>query len=173
MTVDQYREIPSQRDVQQELHWGQLVTLTRPKARQIKLQSRLVRLLRPMAERLGYVESELPFRALPEYDLRAADVAFISQQRWDETGDDDDLAGAPEIVIEVVSPSNTMTALKELAALCLSAGTMEFWIVNPQNRTISVTRRGSTTVLYREGESIEIELFGAAVAVSQVFASRR
>jgi hypothetical protein len=71
----------------------------RPKARHVKLQSRLVRLLRPVAEHLGYAESELPFRALPNYDLRAADVAFITKDRWDAIDDEDDLRGAPELVI--------------------------------------------------------------------------
>jgi hypothetical protein len=47
-----------------------------------KLQSRLVRLLRPQAEHLGVVESEVAFRALAEYDLRGADAAFVSRQRW-------------------------------------------------------------------------------------------
>ena len=125
-----------------------------------------------MAEHLGYIESELPFRALPEFDLRAADVAFISRERWDATEDDTDLLGAPEIVIEVASPANSVAKLKELAALCFSADTEQFWIVNPQSKTISVTRRDSSTVLYREGDAIEIELFGAVQAVSQVFASR-
>jgi Uma2 family endonuclease len=121
MTVEQYRQLHERDDVLQELHWGQLITLTRPKARHVKLQSRLVRLLRPKAEHLGYVESELPFRALPEYDLRAADVAFVAKQRWDEVQDDDDLRGAPELVIEVLSRSNTPAKIQELAALCLSA----------------------------------------------------
>lgn len=58
MTVEQYHRIPECEDVVQELHWGQVITLTRPKARHVKLQSRLVRLLRPRAEHLGYVESE-------------------------------------------------------------------------------------------------------------------
>ena len=120
ITVEQYRQIPEREDVIQELHWGQLVNLTRPKARHVKLQSRLVRLLRPKAEHLGYVESELTFRALPEYDLRAADVAFVSKERWDAVGDDEDLLGAPELVFVVLSPSNTQTRIRELAALCLS-----------------------------------------------------
>ena len=47
MTVEQYRQLPDREDVIQELHWGMVVTLSRPKMRHAKLQSRLVRLLRP------------------------------------------------------------------------------------------------------------------------------
>jgi Uma2 family endonuclease len=106
MTVEQYRELPKREDVIQELHLGQLTTLTRPKMKHAKLQSRLVRLLRPKAEHLGVVESEVAFRALREYELRGADVAFVSQKRWDRTDDEDNLHGAPELVIEPKSGSS-------------------------------------------------------------------
>ena len=66
MTVEQYRQLPPREDVIQELHWGQVVTLTRPRMKHAKLQLRLVRLLRPQAEHGGVVESEVAFRALPE-----------------------------------------------------------------------------------------------------------
>ena len=103
MTVEQYRELPSLEDVIQELHWGQVVTLTRPKMRHTKLQHRLVELLRPLAGQKGVVAAEVPFRALPQYELRGADVAFVSQARWVATDNDDNLHGSPELVIEVLS----------------------------------------------------------------------
>ena len=79
MTVDEYRQLPDREDVIQELHWGMVVTMCRPKMKHAKLQSRLVRLLRPKAEHLGVVETEVAFRALPEYDLRGVDVAYVSR----------------------------------------------------------------------------------------------
>ena len=89
-----------------ELRWGQVVSLTRPKMRHSRIQYRLVELLRPKAEGKGIVAAEVPFRALPEYDLRGADVAFVSQSRWDDADPDDNLPGSPELVI-VFCPSNT------------------------------------------------------------------
>ncbi len=62
MTVDQYRKLPERSDVVQELHWGQLVTLTYPKMRHTRLQYRLVELLRRIAGKRGIVASEIPFR---------------------------------------------------------------------------------------------------------------
>jgi len=43
-TVEQYRQLPEREDVIQELHWGQVVALSRPKMKHAKLQSLLVRL---------------------------------------------------------------------------------------------------------------------------------
>ena len=130
MTVDEYRQLPDREDVIQELHKGMLVTLPRPKMRHAKLQFRLVDLLRPKAEHLGVVGAEVPFMALPEYDLRRADVAYVSRQRWDATDDDDNLRGSPELAIEVLSPSNTRSEIRKKAVLCLSTGTQEFSVVD-------------------------------------------
>lgn len=170
MTVERYRQLPDRDDVLQELHSGQLITLTRPKARHVKLQSRLVRLLRPKAEHLGYVESELPFRVLREYDLRAADVAFVSKQHWDEVPDDDDLRGAPELVIEVLSPSNTPAKIQELAALCLSTGTQELWVIDAKRETVTVTSRDEASMVYGREDRMPLSLFEGSLAVSEIFA---
>jgi Uma2 family endonuclease len=67
-TVDEYRRLPARDDVIQELHWGRVVTLTRPKMKHSKVQYRLVELLRPLVAGHGIVGAEIPFRALPEYD---------------------------------------------------------------------------------------------------------
>ena len=169
MTVEQYRELPQREDVIQELHWGQVVTLTRPKMRHTKLQYRLVELLRSKAQGRGIVAAEVPFRALPEYDLRGADVAFVSQARWDETDDEDNLRGSPELVIEVLSPSNTKSEMREKAALYLATGAQEFWVVHPKRENVTVTREGGTLV-YEKGQHIPLALFEGKLSVSDIFA---
>jgi Uma2 family endonuclease len=168
-TVEQYRELPERNDALQELHWGQVVTLTRPKMGHTKLQYRLVELLRPIAEQHGIVASEVPFRALPEYDLRGADVAFVSQTRWNATQDDDNLRGSPELVIEILSPSNTSSEIREKAALCLSTGTEEFWVVDPKRKSVSVARPSGETVVYGIGNCIPLSVLGGMVEVRDIF----
>jgi Uma2 family endonuclease len=46
----------------------------------------------------------------PKYEVWAADVAFVSRERWEQGDPDGYLAGAPELVAEVLSPSNTAEA---------------------------------------------------------------
>jgi Uma2 family endonuclease len=146
-----------------------VVTLTRPKMRHAKLQSRLVRLLRPKAEPLGVAEMEVAFRAFPEYDLRGADVAYASRERWDATGDDDYLQGSPELVIEVLSPSNTKAEIHEKAVLCLSTGTQAFWVVDARRKTVSVTPKDGDPVIYRIGDRIPLPMFDSYLDVSEIF----
>lgn len=170
MTVERYRLLPGREDAIQELHLGMLVTLTHPKMGILKIRSRLVRLLRPLAEHLGVVESEVAFRALPEYDLRGADVAFVSQTRWDSTSGEDNLRGSPELVIEVLSPSNTRHEIQEKAALCLSTGAEEFWVVDPKRDTVTITRLDSSSEMYQTGDIIPLAMFGAAeIEVAAIF----
>ncbi len=171
MTVDQYRDLPENDSVIQELHWGQVVELTRPKMKHARLQARLGYLLRPVAEHLGIVESEVAFRALPEYDLRAADVAFVSQKRWDETDEEDNLHGSPELVIEVMSRSNSEPKMNEMATLCLTTGTQEFWVVYPNKKKVTVIS-GQNSTDYTMGQNIPLTLFGGFLPVSEIFSNK-
>lgn len=169
ITVKQYRELPRRDDVAQELHWGQIVTLTRPKMGHTRLQYRLVEILRVLAGSKGIVAAEVPFRALPEYELRGADVAFVSNERWTATDDDDNLQGSPELVVEVLSRSNTRAEMRAKAALYLSTGCLEFWIVEPKNKEIQVMRREGGPRIYGMGDKVPIPLFESEVSVAQIF----
>jgi Uma2 family endonuclease len=169
MTVEQYRQLPDREDMIQEFHLGVVVTLSRPKMKHAKLQLRLVELLRPKAEHLGIIAAEVTFRALPEYDLRGADIAYVSRQRWDGTDDDDNLHGSPELAIEVLSPSNTKAEIREKAVLCLSSGAQEFWVVDPKRETVSVTCQGGVPTVYRKGDRIPLSMFDSHLDVSEIF----
>lgn len=169
MTVEQFQALPERQDVLEELHWGHLVTLSRPKLWHVRLQKRLAELLGFLAADRGYVFVELPFRSVPEYDLRAADVAFISKERCDSVGDGD-LMGAPEIVIEIVSPSNTKSQIREYAALCLANGSEEFWLVERNTQTVTVTSKEGESRIYRRDDAIPIRaLGGRTLSVDDIF----
>lgn len=114
---------------------------------------------------------ETPYRAVAEFDLRAADVAIVSRARWDAIDPEDNLHGAPELVIEVKSPSNTKRKLRELSSLCLNNGSLEFWIVDTQQSSVTVVHRDGSTTLYQSGQSIPLTSFGAgALTVDEIFA---
>ncbi len=169
MTVEQFDALPERQDALEELHWGLLVTLPRPKAWHVKLQMKLTQLLQPAAAERGYVVMELPFRAVAQYDLRAADVAFISKSRWDEVNDGY-LFGPPELVIEIISPSNTKTQLREYTALCLANGCEEFWAVDHKAETVTVTSKNGQSVKYSTGMNVPIKVLGGtAISVDQIF----
>lgn len=170
LTVAQYRELPEGGEFTYELNYGEVVSVTRPKVRHSKLQRRLMLLLTPKLAGFGAVAVEWPYRALSEYDLRAADVAVISHERWEAMDPDDQLRGAPDLVIEVKSPSNTQKNLREVVSLCLDHGAREVWIAEPEKRSVAVYRRGEPVAIYGPGASVPLTPFGAdALAVDDIF----
>jgi Uma2 family endonuclease len=171
MTVEQFQELPLDKGpVMHELHHGEVITLTRPKAKHYRLQKRLERLLEARAGDLGVVGVEMPFRAVPQFDLRAADVAFISQERWDAIDLEDNLRGAPDLVIEVKSASNTWAELRERASLCLANGCRDFWIVDEKAQTVTVISPDGNAAQYSVADCIPLPLFGGdGLRVADVF----
>jgi len=59
---------------------------------------------------------------------RAADVVWISDERLERSRQGSLLVIAPEICVEVLSPSNTRQEIQEKRRLFLEAGADEFWV---------------------------------------------
>jgi len=169
MTVEQFDLLPERQDVLDELQLGHLVSLPRPKPWEIKLRMKLTELLQPIASGRGYIVMELPFRAVSEYELRGADVAFVTKARWDDVNDGY-LFGAPELVIEILSPSNTKAQLREYAALCLANGCEEFCTVDSKTKTINVTSPDGRLVQYSGGMDVPLTMLGGtSISVDKIF----
>lgn len=172
MTVAEFQSIPDPPGGRYELHLGELVFVTFARPEHNDLEHRLVDLLRPFARGRGVVRMEYPFRVMPEFDLRSADVAFISHRRREQMAGDY-LAGAPELVIEVLSPSNTRKEMREKASLCLTHGALQFWEVDATERCVFISRSQGGRTRAGLGETISLsELFGAGhVSVDEIFAA--
>jgi Uma2 family endonuclease len=84
--------------------------------------------------------------------VRAPDVAFVSEERL--TFDPKRFAPlAPDLTVEVVSPSNTMSEIHEKVLDYLDAGTRLVWVVDPGPRTIVVYRsRDEIRLITEDGE---------------------
>jgi len=172
MTVEEFRKLPEdQGAVYHELRHGEPVPVTRPKLKHHFIQARLRDLLKAIAPQGSFVEYEVAFRALPEHELRVADVAYMSHERWEQADLEDNFRGAPDVVIEVLSPSNTATEIYDKEKLCLENGAKEFWVVDPDRRQVKVTTPDGQTRTWRSGQEIPLPLWGdAKVAVDAIFA---
>src|SRR5437016_5006799 len=142
-TVERFRQLPEDGGpVYHELRHGEVVLVTRPKFKHHRIQDRLVELLKPAARATGHVSMEVAFRALPEYELRVADVAYVVRTRWEQIDPEDNLRGAPDLAIEVLSPSNTVAEINEKEKLCLENGAREFWVLDADLRQVKVSTPG-------------------------------
>ncbi len=149
-----------------ELHDGEVVAVPPARPIHIKLQKRIERLLEALSGELGVVAVEFPYRPVPNLQYWIADVAFIPQADWDGLPPNDYPIYAPQLIVEVLSPSNTAFKTNRQRILAMSAGTKTFWVVDPDTRTVQVTEQGSV-VEYAIGESIP--WFQGSIAVGEIF----
>jgi len=133
----------------------------------VQVQWQLRQLLQTAAGDSGRVYTEFPYRPLPEFECWSADVAFVATLRWQTI--DDWLAGAPELVVEVLSPSNSVGQLRDKRKICLENGSREFWVVDTNLREVEVSTADGHAVTYKSGQEIPL-FFGGTLPVDQIFA---
>lgn len=166
MTVAEYELVEPAPDGWWDLHHGGLVKMRRPQIIHTKTQMRLVNLLGGRAGHSWVVIKDLPFRPAAEYEVWSADVAVLSRDRWDSAGDGW-LMGAPELVIEVVSSSNTMTDVLDRERTCMTGGCSEFWVADPVSRLVKVQRVDGTSGTYGDGDFIPLGV--SSLPVTDIF----
>jgi Uma2 family endonuclease len=83
--------------------------------------------------------------------VRAPDVAFIQQARLKELDDDAGyIAIAPDLVGEVVSPSDSFSQVEEKALYWLASGTKMVLVADPEARNMHVYRAADNIVVLDE-----------------------
>jgi len=167
MTFAQFEQMPED-GRRYELRNGEPIEVPPAVYRHHKILRRLRRLLESAAGSAGEVDSEWGFRPIPEYEYRVADVAFVAQERERAISPDGHLIGAPELVAEVLSPSNRRGKIAETRRLCLENGCREFWVVDPKRRNVEVSTPDGHSKTYQTGQQIPL-LFGGELAVAAIF----
>jgi len=82
--------------------------------------------------------------------------------------------GAPDLGVEVISPSDLYTEVDEKVAMWLERGARMVLVVNPRRRTIAVHRPGGQVRLLAESDEIDGEdvVPGWKLPVRALFAPR-
>ena len=106
--------------------------------------------------------------------VRAPDVAFLRRERAQETGRVTGYSsGAPDLVVEVLSPSDRSIEVEEKVAAWLDAGARLVWVVSPKLHTITVYRSLTDIVTLTEKDTLEggdvVPRF--SIKIAEIFAS--
>ena len=104
--------------------------------------------------------------------VRAPDVAYVSRQRLSRYPDDIGyLPLAPDLVAEVVSPSDRSSQVEAKAQAWLDAGVQVVLVVDPQTSTVREHRSGKPIRVYSEGfVELNVVLPGFRLDVAELFA---
>lgn len=70
--------------------------------------------------------------------VRGPDIAFVANDRLDQSKKSGFFKGAPDLAVEVISPSETFGEIDTKLEEYFAAGVKEVWIVRPVARTITL-----------------------------------
>ena len=105
-------------------------------------------------------------------NLRCPDVSYLTKERA-KTSPGFPKAffrGAPDLVVEVLSPRDTFESLREKLVEYFESGCLLAWVVNPQDQTVHVYHAAEPSKMLRRGDVIEGEeiLPGFSLAVADL-----
>jgi Uma2 family endonuclease len=136
-TYQDYKNAPE--DKRYELLDGDLIVVPSPKEphqwASIQLGSRLFRFVQESGLGRVYIA---PFDVvLSDTDVVQPDILFVSNERMGIVTEDN-IQGAPDLVIEILSPSTAERDRTFKRSLYARHGVREYWLVDPDARSVEV-----------------------------------
>lgn len=139
LTYEDLLETPEGDIYRYEIIAGEMIVSASPSKRHARISLRLVRRMADYVEEHNLGEA---FHApvdvrLGRHDIVVPDIIFLSAERSHVFGER--LAdGAPDLIVEVLSPSTRTRAVKVKLQQYVQAGVQEYWVVDPRSGKISV-----------------------------------
>lgn len=120
--------------------------------------------------RLGRVTGSSAGFTLPDSNTRAPDVSFVKAERL-RRAPRSFAQLAPDLMVEVKSPSDTVEALESKIANFLAQGTQVGILVNPEDATVKVFQVGKDITTLRSGDVLTLPdlLPGWSVALAELW----
>ena len=138
------------------------------------VQGKLYRYLDEWMEKFGHgevgVEVDCLLGEAPD-TVRVPDVAVLLQPFDTENAFHGRVRGAPDIAIEVLSPSNIPQEMHDKTSDYFDAGALRVWIVDPGARTIVIHKADGTETRFEDGDHLEDPeaLPGFALEMQKIF----
>ncbi|HEV3197646.1 MAG TPA: Uma2 family endonuclease [Bryobacteraceae bacterium] len=171
-----FDQLPYEEGRHLELLHGEVITVPRPTP---KHQISVTILT---ASLLGYFEREPGGVALPdcefaigEDDRLCPDGAILLKERWASIDPDKTpIPLAPDIAVEVLSPSERTTDSMRKVWTYLEAGTREVWQFQPDSQKVLVYRSAKSITVLDIGESLSTPLLpGWEISVRKIFSTKQ
>lgn len=148
LTYDDYAKLTPPESGNYELHKGQIVYMPTPIPLHQLISSELHILLGFFIKThgLGKLIAAPMDTVFTQNDTLQPDLLFISKDRLDIIGEKK-IEGAPDLVIEIYSPSNSTKEMSYKKYIYETCGVKEYWVIYPEKTMI------------RQYENRENELF--------------
>ena len=139
MTVEELEQLPDD-EMQYELDEGELITMPPAGEEHCGVEVETILLLGPFVKRrsLGRVyPGDMGFR-LSAHTVRCPDVAFVRKERLETGRRKGFFNGAPDLAVEIFSPSDSVPQLMRKVQQYLRAGTHTVWVLYPDEKRVHV-----------------------------------
>jgi Uma2 family endonuclease len=139
---------------------GEILVMTPAGSKTSRMNSRITRLLDESAEADGRgiaFDSNGGFN-LPDGSVRAADAAWVHKSRWDALSDADQARFSPicpDFIIELRSPNDSLTELKQKMEQWLANGVQLGWLIDFEDKIVSIYRPGEQPEILAHPTSVQ------------------
>ena len=104
----------------------------------------------------------------------APDISFVSKERLDHVGETERFwPGAPDLVVEVLSPSDRTSKVNRKTLRWLGYGAKQVWIVSQKDRTVKVYRSPEDVTTFAGSDYLEAQdlLPGFRLSLDWIFST--
>jgi Uma2 family endonuclease len=162
LTFEEFLQLPEEPGKRFELDEGDLIVEASPTFRHNVIRDRIARHLKDFiaAHRLGNVTVQTDFRLSPTV-VRSPDVAFIALDPLSRMDvDRSPLEGAPNLAVEVISPSNSAQEMLKKVHQYLDARCQAVWVFYPNLKLVEIYDTNGIREVAAPNSLQEEKLFG-------------
>lgn len=174
LTIQDLEQLQTEHpDLRMELVQGEIIVMSPSGYESDEVAAEVVRVLgnwvRP--RKIGRIAASSAGFKLPNSNLRAPDASFVFAERLRQSPKSFAQL-APDLTVEVKSPSDSLEALRAKIQEFLSLGTIVGILLNPDDRTVEIHRVDQEMVLLRDGDVLTVPdlLPGWEVAIADLWA---
>jgi len=167
-TYKDYQELPEGAPYQ--LINGDLVMTPAPNTYHQRISKRLEKELLILEERgageVLYAPTDVYFSETETYQ---PDILFITKERLAIIGEQR-IEGAPDLIMEILSPSTAYYDLKAKMRVYENSGVREYWVIDPMEKSIEIYQNKEGSFLLAEKAVLESKSGKGSVS-SRLFSS--
>ncbi len=172
LTLAEFLALP-QGDVNCEFVDGYVKLKVSPKAFHSALQAALIVLIRTWCKGKGriYPEWAILLKRKGADWAPVPDLTYVSYEKLPKNWQKNEACPVPpELVIEIISPDQTIKEFEEKAKDYFAGGVLRVWVVNPEAMSIRVFDSAKSSQVYIDDVLIVDELLpGLELTVRQIF----
>src|SRR6266851_4437911 len=173
VTAAELEQMPDDDSVQIELDEGEIISMPPAGMDHGDIGIELASLLHVYVKKhgLGKIYNADTGFKLSDDTVRAPDISFVRKDRLATVHRRGFGSGAPDLAVEIFSPSDSVRQLMRKVKQYFAAGCHTVWIVYPERREVQVLDATGGDRLLRPGDVIDAPglLPGFSASVAQIF----